>query len=123
MLTLRHVVTSSAECETAAVFHNAQTAIHIRYMLQQFGHSQPPNPIILDNSTTQNFIKRSKSWYMKYYLLRDKHIQRKFDFIWKKSQLIRADYHTKHFPAVYHRQFRKKCVLDFLHKISSYVAS
>ena len=37
--TLRHVVTSSAECETAVVFHNAQTAIHIRYMLQQLGHS------------------------------------------------------------------------------------
>ena len=38
--------------------------------------------------------------------------QRTFDFIWKKSQLDLADYHTKHLPAVYHRQIRKKYVLD-----------
>ena len=57
--TLYHVVTSSAECETAAVFHNPQTAIHIRCMLQQLGHSQPPTPIILDNSTSENFIKNN----------------------------------------------------------------
>ena len=56
---LRHVVTSSAECETAAIFHNAQTAIHIRNILQQLGHSQPPIPIIFDNSTTENFIKNN----------------------------------------------------------------
>ena len=86
---LCHVVTWSAECETAAVFHNSQTAIHIRYMLQQLGYSQPPTPIILDNSITENCTKnnipqkRSKSWDMKYYWLRYKHIQRKFDFIWK----------------------------------------
>ena len=88
-------------------------------MLQQLGHSQQPTPIIVDNSTTENFIKnnitqkRSKSWDMKYYWLRDKHIQRNFDFIWKKSQLNLADYHTKLFPTVYHSQIRKKYVLDF----------
>ena len=32
--TLRHVVTFSAECKTAAAFHNAQRAIPIHYMLQ-----------------------------------------------------------------------------------------
>ena len=57
--TLRHVLTSSAECETGAIFHNTQTAIHTRYMLQQLGHSQPPTLIILDNSTTENFIKNN----------------------------------------------------------------
>ena len=88
-------------------------------MLQQLGYSQPPTPIILDNSTTENFIKnnitqkRSKSWDMTHYWLRDKYILKKFDFIWKKSQLNFIDYHTKHFPAVYHRQICKKYVLDF----------
>ena len=89
--TLHRVVTSSGEWETAAVFHNVQIAIHIRYMLQQLGHLQPPTPIILDNGTTEIFKKnnikqkRSESWDMKYYWLCDKKIQRKFDFIWKKS--------------------------------------
>ena len=50
---------------------------------------------------------------MKYYWLHDKHIQKKFDFIRKKSQLNLADYRTKHSPAVYHCQIRKKYVLDF----------
>ena len=50
---------------------------------------------------------------MKYFWLCDKCIQKKFDFIWKKSQFNIADYHTKHFPAVYHGQICKKYVLDF----------
>ena len=33
--TLRHVVASSAEAETAGLFHNAQIAVPIRYMLEQ----------------------------------------------------------------------------------------
>ena len=45
--TLCQVVTSSAECGTSTVFHNAQTAIHTRYMLQQLGHSQPPTQLFL----------------------------------------------------------------------------
>ena len=45
--TLRHVVTSAAKCETAVVFYNAQNIIHIRYILQQLGHSQSPTPIII----------------------------------------------------------------------------
>ena len=65
--TLRHVVKSSAECETAVVFHNVRRATPIRYMLQQLRYPQPPTPIILDNSAIENFIKnyinkkRSKS--------------------------------------------------------------
>ena len=116
---LRRVVTSSAECETNTVFHNAQTVVHIRKMLLQLRHSQPPTPIILDNSTAKNFIKnnitqkRSISWDMKYYWLRDKHVQRKFDFIWKKSLLNLSDYHDKHFLAKYHRQICKKYVFNF----------
>ena len=36
--TLRHVVASSAEAETAGVFYNAQRAVPLRYMLIQLGH-------------------------------------------------------------------------------------
>ena len=35
---LRHVVSSAAKAKTAGVFHNAQIAILIRYMLEQLGH-------------------------------------------------------------------------------------
>ena len=52
-------MSSSAESETAAPFLNAQRAIPICYMVQQMGHPQPPTPITLDNSTTNNVIKNN----------------------------------------------------------------
>lgn len=42
--TLKHVVTSAAEAETSALFHNAKTAIPIRRILIALGHPQPPTP-------------------------------------------------------------------------------
>ena len=60
---------------------------------------------------------------MKYHWLHDKHIQKQFNFIWKKSDLNLAYYHTKHFPATYHRQIRHTYVLDFPHNTCTYVAS
>ena len=75
---LRHVVSSSAEAETAGLFFNAQTAITIRRMLQALGHPQPPTPIRTDNSTASSFAnstfipKCSKSWDMRFHWLKDK---------------------------------------------------
>jgi len=116
--TLRHVVASSAEAESAGLFHNAQRAVPIRYMQSQLGHPQPPTPMKTDNETTNNFIhnnvmqKRSKSWDMRYYWLRDQHNQNNFDFYWDKSENNHGDYWTKHFPAIYHRFIRATYVLD-----------
>ena len=53
--TLRRVVTSAAEAETAGVFFNSQLCVPIRHMLTILGHPQPvtpmkritPQPIIL----------------------------------------------------------------------------
>ena len=42
--TLKHVVTSSAECEIAGVFHNTKTTSPIQYILNEIGHKQPPTP-------------------------------------------------------------------------------
>ena len=70
--TIRHVVSSAAEAETADLFHNAQQARPIRYILHQLGHPQPPTPIKTDNSTAKAFIHqtmrqyKSKSWDMRY---------------------------------------------------------
>lgn len=66
--TLRHVVASSAEAETAGLFHNAQVAIPIRYILTEMGHPQPATPIKTDNVTANAFVhanitqRKSKSW-------------------------------------------------------------
>ena len=92
--TLKHVVTSAAECETAAVFHNAQRAIPIQYILTRIGHPQPATPLIMDKTITENFIKnkiiqkRSKLCDMKYYWLREQNIKQRFQFIWKNHLKI-----------------------------------
>ena len=108
--TLRHVVSSAAEAETAAIFHNAQQAVPIRIILQALDHQQPPTPVKTDNSTAQGFIednihmKKSKSWDMRYHWLRDRQTQNQFQFYWKTSKDNYADYFTKHHATTHHRQ-------------------
>ena len=116
--TILHVVASAAEAETAGLFHNAQIAIPIRNILNALGHTQPPTPIKTDNSTAVGFTydninqKRSKSWDMRYYWLRDRTNQRQFDIYWEKGSLNNADYHTKHHSTKHHRGIRSRYVRD-----------
>ena len=53
---IRNVVTSAAEAETHAIFHNARTSIPLRYLLIEMGHTQQPVPIKTDKSTTSAFV-------------------------------------------------------------------
>ena len=119
--TLRHVVSSAAEAEVAGIFHNAQAAIPIRTLLEALNHPQPPTPIKTDNSTANGFIhdnihkKRSKTWDMRYYWLRDKILQQQFKFFWDKGSNNHADYWTKHHPTKHHRAVRATYVKDTQH--------
>ena len=78
-----------------------------------FGHQQSPTPIKSDNSTTTGFVnnnmhqKRSKSWDMKYYWLRDKEVQKQIKACWEKGTTNLADYFTKHHPTKYHQKMRR----------------
>ena len=118
--TLRHVVASSAEAETARVFHNAQTAVPIRYMLQHLGHSQQPTLIKTDNATTYNFIhdnitqKKSKSWDMRNFWLWDWQQQKQFQFHWERGTNNKADNFTKHHTEKHHRHVRNTYVQDII---------
>jgi hypothetical protein len=116
--TLRHVVASSAEAETAGIFHNAQIATPIRRMLIQLGHAQPPTPLKTDNSTANSFVhdnitqKRSKSWDMRFYWLRQQQSHEQFDIFWQAGKDNEADYFTKHHPTTYHIETRPRYVTD-----------
>ena len=71
--TIRNVVCSAAEAETAGLFHNGQTATDLRNTLNSMGHLQHPTKIKTDNSTAHAFVhatmrlKRSKTWDMRYH--------------------------------------------------------
>ena len=111
--TLKHVVSSAAEAETAGVFYNAQKAIPIRCVLEKLGHHQPPTPLKTDNSTALGFVhnnihqKRSKSWDMRFHWLRDRMTRNQINVCWEKGVNNDADYFTKHHPATYHQHTRQ----------------
>ena len=115
---LRHVVASAAEAEIAGIFHNAQHTVLIRRILRALEHPQPPTRIKTDNTTANGFIhnnihqKRSKSWDMRYYWLRDKLLQKNLIFFWEKGQSNYADYFTKHHTTKHHRMIRPIYIRD-----------
>ena len=102
--THKHVVTSVAECETAAAFHDAKQAIPIQYIPNQIGYTQPVTPMAMNNTTTDCFIsnnitqKKSKSWNMRYYCLR------------ASDNLV--NHFTNHFPEKYHKTGHSIYVTD-----------
>ena len=115
--TLKHVVSSAAEAETAGIFQNCCTALDLRNMLTALGHPQKPIPVITDNSTAVSFsedklkAKRSKSWDMRLHWLKDRVRQQQFRITWEKGKTNLADYFTKHFPPSYHQHIRSKYIL------------
>jgi hypothetical protein len=126
--TLKHVVASAAEAEIGGIFHNAQMAIPIRTILNAMGHPQPPTPIKTDNATAQGFVykninqKKSKSWDMRYYWLRDKENQQMFKIFWERGIDNNADYFTKHHSTGHHREIRARYVQDAVKQLHQQVA-
>ena len=120
---LNHVVTSAAEAETAGLFYNAQTALHIKHILRALNHPQKIIPLKTDNSTAASFVtdtlkaKRSKSWDVRYHWLSEQQKNGTFKTFWDKGENNLADYHTKHHPPNYHQKVRpyyilKNCLIN-----------
>ena len=116
--TIRHVVTSAAEAETHAVYHNARIAIPLRHLLVQMGHPQLPTSITTDNSTAAGYVngniqtRKSKSWDKRLHWLRDEHNKQFFNVNWAKGDSNKADYFTKHHSTIHHRKHRPQYVYD-----------
>ena len=123
--TIKHVVTSAAEAETSALFHNAKTAIPIRRILIQLGHPQPPTPIKVDNSTAAGFVnknitqKRSKSWDMRFHWLRDKETLKNIRVYWDAGSNNDADYFTKTHTTPTHRSLCSNFIQDQLNHLTT----
>ena len=109
---MREVLSSAAEAELAALFHNGKEACPLRITLEEMGHPQPPTPIITDNSTAVGIAndtvkqKKTKAMDMRFYWICDRVRQKQFHIYWKKGSLNKADYFTKHHPASHHQNIR-----------------
>ena len=86
--TIRNVVSSPAEAETCCTLNNCNTDIGMRPALIVLDHKQPATPLKTDNPRTEGFVKlgmkqkRSKTWDMKWYWLRDKEFLEQLIVYW-----------------------------------------
>jgi hypothetical protein len=109
---MREVLSSAAEAELGALFHNCKEACPIRTTLEELGHPQPQTPVQTDNSTASGIAndtvkqKRSKAIDMRFYWVRDRVRQKQFHIFWRKGSANKADYFTKHHPSSHHQQVR-----------------
>ncbi|KAI2488785.1 Reverse transcriptase (RNA-dependent DNA polymerase) [Fragilaria crotonensis] len=109
---MREVLSSAAEAELGALFHNGKEACPLRIALDELGHPQPATPMATDNSTANGIAtdtvkqKRSKAIDMRFYWIRDRVRQGQFQIYWSKGNTNRADYFSKHHPTSHHQAIR-----------------
>jgi hypothetical protein len=109
---MREVLSSAAEAELGALFHNGKEACPLRIALEEMGHPQPATPMATDNNTASGIAtdtvkqKRSKAIDMRFYWIRDRVRQGQFNIYWSKGKTNRADYFSKHHPASHHQAIR-----------------
>ena len=113
------------EAETIGIFHNAKVEVPIQRALTELNHPQPPDTIITDNSTSHGILiltstirqKRSKSFDMNIYWVKDRIKRKPFFLFWDRGTNNKADYFTKHFPPKYRKQIRP----TYLHRPSNHL--
>jgi hypothetical protein len=109
---MREVLSSAAEAELGALFHNGKEACPLRIALEEMGHPQPATPMATDNNTASGIAtdtvkqKRSKAVDMRFYWVRDRVRQGQFRIYWRSGKTNRADYFSKHHPASHHQAIR-----------------
>ena len=125
---MKVVLSSAAEAELGALFHNGKEAAWLRTTLHDIKHPQPPTPIQTDNSCAAGIAndtvkqRRSKAIDMRFYWVRDRVRQKQFVVHWRPGTDNLADYFTKHHPAKHHRLMRSRYLLN-LHRPSTVIPS
>ena len=110
---MKMVLSSAAEAEFGALFHNTKEATPLRTTLEELGHSQPPTPVLVDNSTAVGLAndtvtqRRSRAIDMRFYWVRDRVNQQQYHVYWAPAHHNLADYFTKHHTPSHHRKMRK----------------
>ena len=125
--TIKGVPASASEAEIGGIFLGSQEACPIITALAKMVHPQPSNgtPLETENSTANDILtaqvrmKRSKAFDMRYHWIKDCIQQNQLNLYWVQGKLNRANYFTKHFPPVHHRQMR----YQYLQKVPTLVSN
>jgi hypothetical protein len=85
----------------------------LRTTLEELGHTQPPTPMEIDNTTITGYRngtikqKRTKSMDMHFYWIKDRVQQGQFNVYWGRGYQNLADYFTKHHSPAHHKRMRE----------------
>ena len=110
---MKMVLSSAAEAEFGALFHNTKEATPLRTTLKELGHPQPPTPTLINNSTAVGLanVTVTQHWShaidMCFYWVCDRINQKQFCVFWAPAHLNLADYFTKHHTPSHHRTMCK----------------
>ena len=111
--TMKMVLSSTAEAEFGALFHNTEEATPLHTTLEELGHPKPPMPVLVDNSTAVGLAndtiaqRRSHAIDMCFYWIRDRVNQQQYHVYWAPAHQNLADYFTKHHTPSHHRKMCK----------------
>ena len=100
----------------AVIFHHDQGHIPLRYMPTQMGHPHTITRLKTDNTTANSFVhdnitqKKSKSWDILFYWLRNEQQNQNFDIYWYFGHNNLADDYKKYHTAQLHKDIRKTYV-------------
>ena len=118
----KHVMSSSSEAETGALYYGRKHAIPYRVMIQEMGNPQSkPTPVTTNNNTAHGLTigtitsKASKSNDMGFQWLKCRKAQRLFAFLWARGPKNRADCPSKHHHGSHHLHVRQNDVVDKIH--------
>ncbi len=106
---MREVLSSAAEAESGALFHNGKEACPLRIALDKKGHPQPPTPMATDNNTASGIAavtgkqKWSKAINMRFYWIRNRVRQGQFHIYWSKGQTNCANHFSIYHLSSHHQ--------------------
>ena len=113
---IKNIMSAASEAECGATFINCKAAVPLHITLEEMGHKQTPNPVQIDNSTTEGIMnstmqkKRYKAMDMRFYWVQDRIKQKHLKVFWKPGTTNLGDYHTKHHAPNHHRDGRKNYI-------------
>ena len=116
--TIKHVMSSASEAETAEIFYNCKAALPLRVYQEEMRYEQHKTPVTTDNTTACGLIKKTmipkqaKSYNMRFNFLKCREAQNQFDLIWRKGKLNMADYHSKRHPSHHYIIKRGEYLVD-----------
>ena len=110
---MKMVLSSAAEAEFGALFHNTKEVTLVHTTLEELSHPQPPTPTLINNSTAVGLANdtvtqcRSHAIDMHFYWVCDCINQKQFHMYWAPAHLNFADYFTKHLTQSHHQTMCK----------------